>query len=255
MLRISAAQIARLGEQSFENEMVAHLGEFSPPLVRTLGHEGVRTVIRFGVAQARAHNFTLRGPVRLYLELMFLFGSSFDTDPQYPWAAQVLQGVTTQTQMSRAQLLFDKTVEYRQAVAGPDDVHTFAALRNIRDLARRDLTLTAENFTNAMLTEISSAYPQKAAYLGSAALQDLFRASAAEARCHDLVSVRGAALLIVLMLAFGYGCTRDPLYPWIARTLNDRAIVDRDARAKRLESKALIWLDHVLAHFDVALQS
>lgn len=52
------------------------------------------------------------------------------------------------------------------------------------------------------------------------------------------------------MFAFGHGCFDDPLYPWIARTLEDDAITDSAARAKRLETKALTWLDHVLGYFD-----
>jgi hypothetical protein len=61
--------------------------------------------------------------------------------------------------------------------------------------------------------------------------------------------------MIVLILAFGHGCVTDPLYPWIARTLNDEAIADPAACAKRLENKALTWLDHVLAYFDKRAQT
>lgn len=56
--------------------------------------------------------------------------------------------------------------------------------------------------------------------------------------------------MIVLMVAFGHGCTEDDLYPWIARTLQNEAITDAAHRTKRLETKALTWLDHVLANFD-----
>ena len=52
------------------------------------------------------------------------------------------------------------------------------------------------------------------------------------------------------MFAFGHGCCEDPLYPWIARTLTDEKITDAEARAKRLEKKAITWLDHVLILFD-----
>ena len=54
---------------------------------------------------------------------------------------------------------------------------------------------------------------------------------------------------------FGHGCADDPLYPWIERTLNDQAIIDAPARAKRLEKKAITWLEHVLAYFDQDLQA
>ena len=59
--------------------------------------------------------------------------------------------------------------------------------------------------------------------------------------------VRGAVLLCSLMFAFGHGCTRDPLYPWISQTMEDDRITDPASRAERLEKKAITWLDHVLA--------
>ena len=52
--------------------------------------EQMRKAIHFGTGQTFSHGFNFRGPVRLYLELMVLFGSHFDTDPQYPWAARIL---------------------------------------------------------------------------------------------------------------------------------------------------------------------
>ena len=54
-------------------------------------------------------------------------------------------------------------------------------------------------------------------------------------------------MVVVLMFAFGHGCTDDPLYPWISRTLKNERIVDPAARAGRLEKKAVTWLEHVLA--------
>ena len=52
------------------------------------------------------------------------------------------------------------------------------------------------------------------------------------------------------MFAMGHGCGSDPLYPWIAQTLRDETLKDPDAKAIRLEKKALTWLEHVLANFD-----
>ena len=59
--------------------------------------------------------------------------------------------------------------------------------------------------------------------------------------------MRGEALVVVLMFAFGHGCTDDPLYPWISRTLKDERIVGPAARVERLEKKSITWLEHVLA--------
>ena len=239
--------VARRG---FEDEMVAHLAQFSPPLFEAVGDEQMRTAIRFGIGRAEAYGLTFRGPTRLYLELMLLFGSHFDTDPQYPWAAEILADQESAPQMDRAERLFERAVDYRKKVAGPEDAYTIQALRNIAVMARQPLEFAMEDLPAAMRQEIWRIYPEKAAYVGDAALEALIQKGIGGARRQRFATVRGTALVIVLMLAFGHGCGADPLYPWIARTLQDEKIVDAEARAKRLETKALTWLTHVLAHFD-----
>src|SRR5258708_1898210 len=99
-----------MAEYAFETEMVVHLAEFSPLLSKTAGEEQMRKTIRLGIAQASSHGLTNRGPVRLYLELMLLFGSHFDTDPQYPWATAILKNLSAGDQMQRAEILFQKTL-------------------------------------------------------------------------------------------------------------------------------------------------
>ena len=239
--------VARRG---FEDEMVAHLAQFSPPLFEAVGEEQLRTAIRLGVGRAEGYGLTFRGPTRLYLELMLLFGSHFDTDPQYPWAAEILGEQESGSQMDRAERLYERVVDYRRKVAGPNDVHTFQALRNIAVLARQPLAFSMENLPAAMRQEVWRIYPEKAAYVGDAALEALIQKGIGGARRQRFATVRGTALVIVLMLAFGHGCGADPLYPWIARTLQDEKIVDAEARAKRLETKALTWLSHVLGNYD-----
>jgi hypothetical protein len=236
--------------RAFEDEMVVHLGEFSPPLFKAVGEEQMRKAIRFGIGRAGSYGFTFRGPIRLYLELMLLFGSDFDTDPQYPWATEILTSQDSGPQMERALVLHERTLDFRQKVAGPEDAYTLEALRNIRVLAQKPPLLSSGDFVPAMLREIARVYPQKAGYVGGEGLEALIREGIEAARNYGFSTDHGVALIIVLMLAFGHGCESDLLYPWIARTLQDKAIVDPEARVKRLEKKALTWLEHVLAYFD-----
>ena len=236
--------------RSFEDEMVEHLATFSPPLFKAVGEEQMRKAIRLGITRADGYGFTHRGPVRLYLELMLLFGSHFDTDPQYPWANQVLTNRDALPQMQRAERLYDLTMDYRAKVAGAEDAYTLRALRNIAAFARQPLTISSEDFVPAMLHEIAMIYPEKAAYVGDQNLSSLIRKAMDGARIQRFSTTREMALVVVLMIAFGHGCGADPLYPWIARTLKDEAIVDPAARAMRLKKKALTWLEHVLAHFE-----
>lgn len=231
--------------QKFEDDMVEHSKEVAPVLCKLIGDEYVRPAVHRGIKQAQAYGFTNRGPIRLFIELKLLFGSSFDTDPQYPWASQILQAPGHE--MSRAEELRGKTLEYQQKVSGPDAVNTYEALKKLSVLAKQKVPFSAEDCVSGMLREMARVFPQKASFVGERLLAVLVNRGMAEARRHEFSSPRGDLLVVSLMFAFGHGCINDPLYPWIARTLNDEKITTPAARAERLEKKSLTWLSHVLA--------
>jgi hypothetical protein len=249
-MQIRTEQMAALNNamaRRFEDEMVAHLAEFSPPLFRVIKEDQMREATRFGIQKAGRYGFTLRGPICLYLELMLLFGSHFDTDPQYSWANEILIDQDSLPEMERAVRLYEKGSDYQEKVSGPDNANTVKALRELSVIAREQVTVSANEFAARMIQEMKRVFPQKALYVGDEGLAAIIRHGIAEARKYDFPSTRGEGLIVILMFAFGNGCTNDLLYPWISRTLKDEKIIEPAARAERLEKKALTWLDHVLA--------
>ena len=232
--------------KEFEDEMVAHLAQFSPPLYKVLKEEQTREAVRFGFKQADKYGFTLRGPIRLYLEMMLLFGSHFDSDPQYPWAREILFDKHSISQMQRADWLFDKIVDFQEKVSGPNGENTRKAMEAVREIGNKPLNLSESDYDDTMRREIYRVFPQKVDFIGNENLLELIRQARVDARKYDLPSTQGDTLMVVLKFAFGHGCGSDPLYPWIGRTLSDDKIVDGKARSERLEKKAITWLDHVL---------
>ncbi len=231
--------------QSFEDEMVEHSGEFSPTLCQVLGEKQLRVALRQTIQRAKDYGFTNRGPIRLCIELMFLCGSGFDTDPQYPEVGKVLNA--SGDQMQRAKLISEEINDYIENVSGVDGINVHNALAALAKLARQPLTFSVDNFVAEIFQEMSLVFPKKASYIGKEGLTKLINKGCVEARTYDFPEIRGDALLVIMKFAFGHECTSDPLYPWVSQTLSDKRIVSPDARAKRLEKKALTWLDHVLA--------
>jgi hypothetical protein len=229
----------------FEDEMVAHSKAFSPRLCEVLGDEPLRAALRPAIARAEDYGFTNRGPIRLFIELMFLCGSAFDTDPQYAAAGQFLRA--SGDQMHRAQQIHEWHSVYLEQVSGPGAVNVHKALNEVLTFARLPLTIAPENLTEALLWEMTRIFPSKAAFVGEAGLIAIIDESMIEARRYRFEGVRPEVLLAVLKFAFGHGCTDDPLYPWIAQTLRDERIAGPAARAARLEKKAITWLNHVVA--------
>jgi hypothetical protein len=245
--QIEALRLSTL--RAFENEMLEHLANFSPPLFKAVGADQLREVIRLAIKRSSEYGLTFRGPVRLYLELMLLFGSRFDTDPQYPWIAEALKDREAPSQMQRADRLYRETLEYRERVGGPNDAYTLRALCRIPAMAQQELAVSQSTLAQDLEAEIRRIYPEKAGYVGEKGIAALIDKGIAAAEGYRFSSVRAVTLSVVLMFAFGHGCFEDPLYPWIGRTAVNEAIADPEVRARRLESKALTWLEHVLTYF------
>lgn len=229
----------------FEDEMVIHSKKFTPQLCKVLGDDQLRAALRQAMERADTYGFTNRGPIRLYIELMFLYGSDFDTDPQYPGLAEVLNAPGDQ--MFKAEQIYEGILDYQKKVSGLNAANLHKALKALSVSAKKPVEFSRNNFVAEMIQEMTHAFPQKVAYIGQEGLTTLIHEGRAKARKYDFPSVRGESLMAVLMFSFGHGCCDDPLYPWISRTLKDERIVDSAARAKRLEKKSITWLDHVLA--------
>src|ERR1700719_491066 len=80
-----------------ENELVAHCHQFAPQSYRAAGENGVRQAVRLGFQRAQGYGFETQDHVRFYVDLMLVLGSDFDSDPQFPWAAEILQDPLSKT--------------------------------------------------------------------------------------------------------------------------------------------------------------
>ncbi|HVC63361.1 MAG TPA: hypothetical protein VND19_23730 [Acetobacteraceae bacterium] len=234
----------RVAEQRFKVEMLKHLARFAPRHCEVIGDRQLTSVIRRGLAGAARHGFTNRGPVQLYLEFMFLFGSGFDTDPLLPWVAAALRsGGLVDDQMARAEILYRGVLDYLAAVDGPDHAYTMTALRRLQDV----LAMAPPQDASAMASKFWTIHPEKCAYIGSVGLQALIAEAVAMAPRLGLSGVRGTAVAVRLMFTLGHACFDDPLYPWVVRTLADPGLADPEARTMKLENRERAFLARVLA--------
>ena len=262
MFRLTEHQLAtfrRTAVSDFEEQMVEHCAAFSPGLAAALGREGLVAVVRAGIARAAGHGFTLGGPVRLFIELGFLFGSGFDTDVQYPWARACLarSGETPPVdqaieQMDCAAALHDASMDALSAIRGLDDRHVRIALHRLLELAAEPLPSPVDDLPAFALAALERVHPEKYALVGEPALRELIAAGIIEAARHGLDAPRDVLLLVAVMFTWGQGCTSDPLHAWIGRTLTDATIATPTLRARQLEERALIAARDALANRSLA---
>lgn len=233
---------------NFEDKMVVHCCHFAKRHCEAIGEENVRSVIRHGMERSRRYDLTNRGPVRFYIEMMFMFGSSFDTDPQLPWVEEILSDPRTRDQMQRAQRLYAKTREYLARVVGRNNEYAIESLRTIRNLLSRPFSFPRNLLASEVLSEMKRIYPQKCVYTGDPPLLALVQEGIALAEAYSMKPTRGIALFVLLMFALGHGFAEDPLFPLLSGTLEDPRAIDSDERARRFQAKAAACLNQVLAY-------
>ncbi|REG22534.1 hypothetical protein ATI61_11964 [Archangium gephyra] len=249
MFKIDRSQVEAFKQnamRNFESEMVEHLKEFAPEHFRVLRETGIRGLVKEGIERAVRHGLTHRGPVRLYIELMVTLGSRFDTDPYLPWARETLEDARTPDQTLRSERLFDAAMDYLERVAGPQDAFVLDALHRVNQTRIDKIFSVTRSLEDVMATELDRIYPQKCKYLGEQNLRSLIRHGHENARCLAAPTSAAVVLVIGLMFFLGHGFASDPLFPWIAATLDGRRCPDPGVRFRRLHIKTWSYMRHVL---------
>jgi hypothetical protein len=250
-MRIRKHQMAlfkEAGTRAFEDEMLPHLARFAPKHAEMLGERGMRRLVRVGLDRAERHGLTHRGPVRLYIELMLLFGGGFEADPLLPWAGRVFGHRRITTQALRADALWVESMGYIQIVYGTDRALLQAALGRLRErldhLSRASVMEEDEDTTVARLHET---FPARLAFASEVGARESVRAGRETARSHGIATPLGTALCVDLAFFLGHGFAADPVYPWAEEILADPQIPTANFRAERLRSAAASCLAHLMA--------
>lgn len=244
MLTIRQAQVESLDQaaiQRFEDQVVEHLKEFDPRQSALLGEADVHKVVRLGIEQAKQYGFTNRGPVRFYIEMMFTLGSYFDTDPQFHWAATVLNDAQTSDQMARALRLHHQAMDYLEKALGPEGEYAIAAARQMGSTGLESLSKSDAPFNERVTASLQVVNPQKCQYLGQDGVRSMIRAGAKLAEIYSVSSEPDVALFILLVFALGHHFDEDPLFPWATLTLNDPAVSDPNKRAEHLRTSMVAY--------------
>lgn len=216
--------------RNFERELAEHCRVFAPGLTETAGASAVAAFVESGVARARSFGFTLRGPVRLYVELMLSFGWEFETDGQLHW----VRAAEGEDEMSRAQALRSAAAAYMRQVMGPKREHAAAALGRLARLSADMWQRLSGSFDARLGQLLSAVFPQKLEYSGLDALRAMIPRAAVTASQAGVRLETAVAVLVTLMFVFGHGAATDPMYAWIPAALSDPNIPNPQHRAEKL---------------------
>lgn len=111
MLIIRKVQMDSFAAAALTERVCDHVKEFFPEGCASLSPENFLQFVETGVKKAALYGFNASPEVCQYVDLMFLLGREFDTDPSLRWAANILQkpGYTPELRMD---LLFGAAIEH-----------------------------------------------------------------------------------------------------------------------------------------------
>ena len=231
----------RMAQQSFEDELVAHLHEFSPKHAAGVGEEGLRRLILSGLQNARLHGFRLRGPLRFFVECQVMFGHEFPTDPLIPWGGREFGKQHGADELARADAIHKIAMAWRNQVVGVDEEIEAAAIKRLLARPAKDW-LAGDPSEKATAQLIAQVYPEKVARIPYSAVTQLINRGKQAAAATGLPLMPGTRVLTALMVAFGHGVLTDPQFPWVARYLDQTASQPPKKRVEGLAIRAMAYL-------------
>ena len=242
--------LARLQPRHFLPEIVAHLHDFATTQCGLMSAEALTALVDNGLARSVHHGFDHRGSARFFLECMFMFGSHFDTDPQYVVFNQALRERGEAVMLDRADRMHKAVMAYINAASGPNHDHEHAALVRMAT-ARFEGVMSLGDRRDDIVEVLDRVYPEKCRYLGKDAMANLVDVGFSLASRRGSVWTSSGALITGLMFTFGHGCFEDPQFPWIGAALSRSGTSTLDDGApERLFSRFMTYLGLARERFE-----
>jgi hypothetical protein len=226
----------------FERQMIRHVQEAFPKHCRFLDEQAIREVVRYGVGHASAQGFIKRGPVALCIDLSLLLGRDFDSDPQLPWAREIILDSVYDDELQRAQRLHAVAMDYLEAVSGPDNEFIDAAQRRVlHEQVQVEIESPAELVTE-ICTRLQRLWPEKYRQLREDAGRSLIQLGVEKASSYGMKSDAGTLLMVGMMYLLGSGFDHDPMFAWLGPDLLDSGLHPPEVKIARVHTAALGYL-------------
>ncbi len=233
-------EFANSNSPNFELAAMRHVQEQFPKHSIFLGEAGVRETVQYGRKQSAGYRLSTSNYVVLFIDLTLLIGRGFDTDPQLPWAADVLTDKSASAG-DKAQTLHQRAMDYLDLVSGPDNAYIDAAQTRLLQ-EPLEIIGAPQAFLIELKARLTRVFPEKALYLGDKGLERLILKAAAVSGRYGVANPQGVTLVAAMMFMLGSSFDTDPLFSWAATVLNDKQIASQGDRIQRLHAAGIAYL-------------
>jgi len=242
------AYFSQAARRKFVAETMFQMRSFAPEAGLNISDDVLQNFVVQSLEKAESYGFTLIGTLRFYIELSFIFGLGFDTDPQFPWAATTLRDTSITDEIWRADALHDAVEKYIGEVSGKDCENLRNALLATKRVAQQEINWQKE-LSEQRLTELAEwIFPQKIQALDQNSQHEIYRRAQESAGENGIRNHYGVVLCYFLNLFCGHQCTIDPLFPWLSQSFSDTPKNLND-RVRQIAQVAFTNLDSSILHW------
>ena len=244
MLRISAAQFEQLWFAQFTDKVSEHLRRYFELPCRVAGDACVRETIRLGVRRARRWGLTREASAQSYIDHMVLLGSDFDSDPQLPWAREILE--RRQPELVRLDSLHAQAADFLAQSAGRGSRNVFFAVARARMHGLcPELSVPPSQALEHVGAWLEWMYPEKYRLVRHR-LPELVARAEATALTHGFERPRALGRILGMTFLMGGGVCDDPMTPWVGGIVRDTQHT-ADEREEKLWTSLCAYADRWLA--------
>lgn len=182
-----------------------------PSLVRLLAKDEFRLFIEQGIILANKSGYTQRGPVRLYLDMLIIFGVDFEQDSLFQWLKIEREDVS---QIEKSISLYTFLNKYFDDVYGENSVFFKDSLEKFLTLNVKDLYISIGGDNKALHEFLQNIYQQRYDFYGPDFINNLIASSEQYCKRYGLIEDSYKSYLILIMFLFGRSLDQDLLRRW-----------------------------------------
>lgn len=232
---------------AFSKEMADHISKHFPGHSKVFGDKAISNVIHQGFERAKAYDFTTRHEVCLFIDMMIMLGSGFDTDPQMTWAGDILNDKNFSDPTIKIERLYDRAMVYLDHVVGTDAVFPVGPLRKMFEYPAKKLqNLSESDMDNGILFEFKNIWPQKFRVVGEEQLRVLIQHNMALIGDYGISGIPAICFFLILMYLLGHRFYMDSMYELSMAGFNDDKVEGPAQKFEHLYAAFMTTLNEML---------
>jgi hypothetical protein len=206
--------------ENFYPFMEAHLAEAYPVRANLIGKQGLCKVIEQAIERGKVYGIESRYEYMIFGEAALALGIGFDTDPQLPWAKEILSNEHPATE--RMDELDDAMTQHIEKTFGEAEDFPRASFEAWKAKSYDDIEELFQNGSHEEYHEfLSDLWPQKYDTLGPDSLDMLPAHGDEMLKLGKVSSQVGKRYLMVLQFLLGHTFYSDPQYFWLHDIISD----------------------------------